>query len=83
LCPAVKWRALEGGFFYQQITGDDGFGDRVGPFRGRVAGIGPLLSYTFTVDKQSDTFSGRWFHEFDVKNRVRGDSIFASFSFPL
>ena len=52
-------------------------------FRGRNAGIGPLLSYTFTVDKQSDTFSGRWFHEFDVKNRVRGDSIFASFSFPL
>ncbi len=72
-----------GGFYYQQITGDYGSGDRVGPFRGRDAGIGPLLSYTFMVDKQAVTFSGRWLHEFDVKKRVRGDSIFASFSFPL
>jgi hypothetical protein len=60
-----------------------GSGDRVGPFRGRVAGIGPLLSYTFKAGKQQVTLSGRWFHEFDVKNRVRGDSIFASLSFPL
>lgn len=59
-----------GGYFYQQISGDYGSGDRVGSFRGRVAGVGPLLSYTFTVDKQSVTLSGRWFHEFDVKNRV-------------
>jgi hypothetical protein len=52
-------------------------------FRGRDAGIGPLLSYTFTINKQSVTFSGRWLHEFDVKDRVRGDKILASFSFPL
>jgi hypothetical protein len=29
------------------------------------------------------TLSSRWFHEFDVKNRVRGDAVFASLSFPL
>jgi hypothetical protein len=72
-----------GGYFYQQITGDYGSRDRVGPFRGRVAAVGPLLSYTFKVDKQEVTLSGRWFHEFDVKNRVRGDSVFASLSFKL
>jgi hypothetical protein len=27
--------------------------------------------------------SGRWFHEFDVQNRVRGDSLFDSLSFKL
>jgi hypothetical protein len=48
-----------GGYFYQQITGDYGSGDRVGPFRGRVAGIGPLLAYTFKADKQEVTLSGR------------------------
>jgi len=72
-----------GGYFYQQITSDYGSGDRVGPFRGRVAAVGPLLSYTFKAGEQQVTLSGRWFHEFDVKNRVRGDSIFASLSFPL
>jgi hypothetical protein len=41
-----------------------------------VAGIGPLLAYTFKADKQEVTLSGRWFHEFDVKNRVRGDFSF-------
>jgi hypothetical protein len=72
-----------GGYFYQQLTGDSGSGAVLGPFRGRVAAIGPLLSYTLTVDKQSVTLSGRWFHEFDVKRRVRGDAIFTSLSFPL
>jgi hypothetical protein len=72
-----------GGYFYQQITGDSGSGATLGPFRGRVAGVGPLLSYTLKVDKQEVTLSGRWFHEFDVKNRVRGDAVFASLSFKL
>lgn len=72
-----------GGYFYQQITGDYGSGDRVGPFRGRVAAVGQLLSYTIKAGAQEVTLSGRWFHEFDVKNRVRGNSIFASLSFPL
>jgi len=75
--------AEAGGFFYQQITGDYGSGDRVGPFKGRVAAVGPLLSYTFKADEQEVTFSGRWFHEFDVKRRFRGDAIFASVSFKL
>jgi hypothetical protein len=72
-----------GGFFYQQITGDYGSGDRVGPFIGRDAGVGPLLAYTLKAGEQEVTFSGKWFHEFDVEHRVRGDIIFASVSFKL
>lgn len=72
-----------GGYFYQQVTNDGGSGNGIGPFRGRDVAVGPLLAYTFKVDTQQVTISGRWFHEFDVKNRVRGDSIFASLSFPL
>lgn len=72
-----------GGYFYQQVTNDYGVGDAYGSFRGRVAAIGPLVSYTFTAEKQQVTLSGRWFHEFAVQNRVRGDSVFASLNFPL
>ena len=72
-----------GGYYYQQVTNDGGSGDRIGPFRGRVAAIGPLVSYTLKAGAQAFTLSGRWFNEFDVTHRVRGDSIFASLSFPL
>jgi hypothetical protein len=72
-----------GGYYYQQLTADGGSGDRLGAFRGRVAAIGPMLSYTFKEGTQQLTLSGRWFHEFDVTHRVRGNSIFASLSFPL
>jgi hypothetical protein len=72
-----------GRYFYQQLSGDSGSGAVLGPFGGRVARVGPLLSYTFKADKQELTLSGRWFHELDVKNRIRGDTIVASLSFPL
>ena len=68
---------------YKQLTPDGGSGDMVGAFRGRVAAIGPLLSYTFKEGTQEVTLSGRRFHEFDVRHRVRGNSILASLSFPL
>ena len=34
-----------GGFFSQQVTDDHGSGAHLGAFRGRVAAVGPLLSY--------------------------------------
>jgi len=42
-----------------------------------------LLAYTIKVDKQEVTLNGRWFHEFDVDNRVRGDAVFALLNFKL
>jgi hypothetical protein len=72
-----------GGYFYQQVTNDHGSGDHLGAFRGRVAAVGPLLSYALKAGAQEVDFSARWFHEFAVQNRVRADVIYASFSFPL
>ncbi len=72
-----------GGYFYQQVTNDSGFGDTVGPNRGRAVAIGPLLSYTFKAGAQEVTLTGRWYHEFAVENRVRADAIYGSLSFPL
>ncbi len=56
---------------YKQLTPDGGSGDMVGAFRGRVAAIGSLLSYTFREGTQGVILSGRWSHEFDVTHRVR------------
>jgi hypothetical protein len=72
-----------GGYFYDQVSGDSGSGDHVGPFEGRVVSIGPLVGYTFKAGETPVTLGGRWFTEFDVQNRVTGNSVFASLSLPL
>ena len=72
-----------GGYYFQQVTNDHGSGAQFGAFRGRVAGVGPLLGYALKAGAQEVNFSARWFHEFAVQNRVRGDLIYASFSFRL
>jgi hypothetical protein len=72
-----------GGYFYQQLTNDYGTGDTVGSFKGRVAAVGPLLSYSFKAGDQEVDISARWFHEFAVENRTRGDVIYSTLSFKL
>lgn len=72
-----------GGYFYRQFTGDIAPIAIIGPFKGQVASVGPLVGYTFKVGEQEVNLAGRWFHEFAVENRVRGDSVFASISFRL
>jgi hypothetical protein len=72
-----------GGYFDQQITNDSGSGDALGAFKGRVAAIGPVLGYVIKMDAQEVDLSARWFHEFDVQHRVRGDTIYATMGFPL
>ncbi len=72
-----------GGYFYQQITPDGGAGDVHGSFRGRVAAVGPIITYSLRSGEQQVDFDARWFHEFNVENRVRGDAILATLCFPL
>jgi hypothetical protein len=73
-----------GGYVYDQVSGDTGSGDRIGPFEGRVVAVGPLVGYTFKVMEVIPVqLNARWFHEFDVRNRVTGNSIFGTISVPL
>jgi hypothetical protein len=60
----------------QQIT-DDGGSVPVGlhGFRGRAFGIGPIVTYSTKLGKSHLDFSGRWIHDFDVRNRVAGDGF--------
>ena len=63
------------GFYYQQITGDSGSGARLGDFKGRTLGIGPVLSYITKIWGKDLVAEVKWLPEIDVKNRLEGDFI--------
>jgi hypothetical protein len=65
------------GFVYQQLTGDSGPGAINGPYIGRAIAIGPSIGYTFNVNGRQLALAGRWYREFAVENRPRGDAVFA------
>jgi hypothetical protein len=62
-------------FYLQQVTGDSGGRARLGEFKGRTAGIGPVLSYI--LPRGEDTFVAelRWLTETSVANRLEGDYV--------
>jgi hypothetical protein len=71
-------------YYFNQVTGDSGSGDKVGPFEGRVTGAGGSAAYRFTLLKKIPaTLRLRLMHEFDVQNRLQGTSAWLDFSMPL
>jgi hypothetical protein len=71
------------GFYYDQVTGDSGVGARLGSFEGRAAALGPVVNWNFGIGKIPVSTSFKYFHEFDVKNRLEGDSGFFTLTMPL
>ena len=61
------------GFYQQQITDDSGSGATLGGFRGRTAGVGPVLSYILPVGDSTFVTEARWLPELDTKNSLEGD----------
>ena len=72
------------GYWYEQLTADSNNPEILGDFKGRAIALGPELSYQFTRNpKRPVTLDLRWYHEFEVKNRLEGDSVFLTISLPL
>ena len=71
------------GFHYQQVTGDSGDGARLGDFKGRVTALGPSLNLNTQIRKVPISTSLRWYHEFNAKNRLEGDSVYLQTTIPL
>ncbi|MGB6011375.1 MAG: transporter, partial [Desulfobacterales bacterium] len=71
------------GYHYQQLSGDSGAGATLGDFKGRVTALGPGLSGSFQVGPAPVAVSLRYFREFNVKNRLEGDSVWLTVSIPL
>jgi hypothetical protein len=63
------------GFWYQQVTADTGSGARLGDFKGRAMGAGPVVSYATNIGGLDTTFELKWLPKFDVKNRVEGNAL--------
>jgi hypothetical protein len=63
------------GYIFQQITRDKGTGAILGPFKGRVYGIGPIFTYEAkTGDGKIVHYMGKYLTEFGAANRFEGDS---------
>jgi len=62
-------------FVYQQISGDSGEGAKLGDFKGRSLGIGPVLSYVLPTDSGTGVVELRWLPELDTARRLEGDYV--------
>ncbi len=71
------------GYYYNQLTGDSGSGDRIGSFKGRVTSLGAQIGYTFKLGEIPVSTNVRFFREFDVKNRFAGTATYLTISAPL
>ena len=71
------------GYYYDQVTGDSGAGASLGDFEGQALALGPALNYTFQIANVPVASSLRWYHEFDVKNRLEGDAASLQMTIPL
>jgi len=64
------------GSYYKQVNGDSGDGAILGGFMGRGNSIGPALLLTVEPWGKQITFTTKWLHEFEVKNRFAGDFVY-------
>ena len=62
-------------FFFQQVSGDSGSGAKVGDFKGRTAGIGPVVNYILPCGDATWVFEAKWLPEIDTKSRLKGDYV--------
>jgi hypothetical protein len=69
------------GFYFEQVTGDSGAGAVLGDFKGRTAGIGPVLGYIHPLGKQALLFELKWLPELDTKNRLEGDYVWLKMAY--
>ncbi len=78
LTPNVSFGAV--GYVYQQITGDSGSGNKLGPFMSRVIGVGPQVTFLFPVAGMQDAFNVKGYKEFDAQDRASGYNVWLTFS---
>ncbi|MGB3119507.1 MAG: transporter [Verrucomicrobiales bacterium] len=63
------------GYWYEQMVGDRGAGAFLGDFKGRTAGLGPVLSFAGKLGGLDMVTELKWLHEMETKNRLQGDYV--------
>ncbi|MFY9840559.1 MAG: transporter [Xanthobacteraceae bacterium] len=67
------------GYFYEQLTGDDGCAPVLCPFKSRVIGVGPQIGYIFPVAGMQGYVNLKGYGEFDNDNRPDGWNVWLTF----
>jgi hypothetical protein len=70
-------------YYFNQVSADSGAGAVLGPFQGRVTGVGGEVAYNFLLAKKPATLRLHAATEFDVQNRLQGTAVWLDFSVPL
>jgi len=70
------------GYFFQQVTGDSGAGAKLGPFRGRVLGIGPQIGFIFPAGEGYQGYLNvKGYKDFATENRPEGWTAWVTLAF--
>lgn len=75
-----RWQVGINAYHYQQISADSGAGAVLGAYKGRSSAAGFHVGYT---TPQGTTFRLKSMHEFNVKNRVKGNALLLTLAMPL
>lgn len=60
-------------FYVDQVSSDSGGNARLGGFKSRTTGLGPVLTYILPRGKETLVAELRWLRESSVTNRLEGD----------
>lgn len=72
------------GYWFYQLNPDTGTGTKaLGGFRSRVLGLGPSLSYEFSVYKVPVIANVRYFKEMHSRNYLKGDTFYLTFTIAI
>lgn len=69
--------------YYNQVTGDSGLGNQIGPFKGRVTAVGATVGYNFSIAGTPASARIKVLREINVENRSQGMIALFSIGFPL
>jgi hypothetical protein len=71
------------GYYYQQLTADQGQPAFLGPNESRTRGVGPQIGYNFEIGGVSIYTNVRGYTEFESYRRVQGHAIYFTVNVPL
>jgi hypothetical protein len=71
------------GYYYQQLTADQGQLAILGPNESRTRGVGPQIGYNFEIAGASIYTNVRGYTEFDSYRRLQGHSIYFTVNLPI
>ena len=70
------------GYFYGQLSGDSGSGDRVGSFESRAIGIGAQAGYILAASEKTQGFLGlKGYADVSTEARLKGWSLWLTLNF--